>query len=84
MERGNFEGERGGPLQSIGNTIHERLRYGLLSDYFDHLLYVVIVIYCLLPFLVVHLTDMNSQVYLRIHCLLYHCLAVHGIQHHIH
>ena len=38
MGKSNYEGERGGPLQSIANTVHVRWRCGLLSNYFDHLL----------------------------------------------
>jgi len=38
MGRGNFEGERDGPLKSIGNTVRVWQRCGLLSNYFDHLL----------------------------------------------
>jgi len=30
--------ERGGPLQSIGTTVHVRWQCGLLSNYFDQLL----------------------------------------------
>jgi len=37
-ERVIMRRERGGPLQSIGNTAHVRRRCGMLSNYCDHLL----------------------------------------------